>query len=39
MPVASSYFTPCFSVSVVNFEYAIADWILHGSIRNKLIHH
>ena len=21
-----TYFTPCFSVSIVNFEHVIADW-------------
>ena len=31
----SLYFTPCFSISIVNFEHAIAGWYtcwkLHGS--------
>ena len=26
-----TYFTPCFSVSIVNFEHVIAGWVVSGS--------
>ena len=31
-----TYFTPCSSVSIVNFEHVDADWELGSSMENKL---
>ena len=35
IPERCHYFTPYSSVSIVNFEHVIADWVIYGKIYDK----
>ena len=35
IPERCHYFTPYSSVSIVNFEHVIADWVIYGKIYGK----